>query len=352
MQYIAFDSHKRYTQARVERSDGTEVREVRIDHERGALRRFLEGCDAKSPVALETIGNWYWIVDEIEAAGMLPRLVNARKAKLMIGNYNKTDKLDAKGLNLLQRTGTLPAVWIPPADLRDRRDLPRTRMMLVKIRTKLKNRIHATLAKYALSVSEVSDMYGVKGRELLSGRLQQLPEHTRFVTQELLQELDHLQQRIQAIERRIAEAFQPNADVRRLMTLPGVGFTLAVVIWLEIGDIKRFMTAERLASYAGTTPRVISSGGKTRYGQLRPDVNRYLKWALIEAANITSQHAEAWSGRHVADLYTRLRPKRGHPKAVGAVARHLAEASFWMLSKEENYRDPGKNTHSHSSTEA
>ena len=86
-------------------------------------------------------------MDEIEAAGQIPQLVHARKAKLMLGMVNKTDKLDARGLNRLQRTGTLPTVWIPPGALRDQRDLPRTRMVLSRERTRLKNRIHATLAK-------------------------------------------------------------------------------------------------------------------------------------------------------------------------------------------------------------
>src|SRR2546427_12303884 len=98
MEYIAFDAHKHYTLASVARPDGQLVREQRIAHERGALQHFLERCERGSPVAVETVGNWYWIVDEIEAAGCVPRLVHARKAKLMMGEINKTDKLDVRGL--------------------------------------------------------------------------------------------------------------------------------------------------------------------------------------------------------------------------------------------------------------
>jgi len=65
MQYIAFDAHKHYTVASVARPDGQVVREERIEHERGALQAFLARCEPGSPVAVETIGNWYWIVDEI-----------------------------------------------------------------------------------------------------------------------------------------------------------------------------------------------------------------------------------------------------------------------------------------------
>ena len=124
MEYIAFDAHTHYTLASVVRPNGDLVREERIEHDRGSLREFLERCERGSPVAVETIGNWYWIVDEIEAAGCVPKLVHAGKAKLMMGEINKTDRLDARGLNRLQRNGTLPTVWIPPGELRDQRDLP------------------------------------------------------------------------------------------------------------------------------------------------------------------------------------------------------------------------------------
>ena len=115
MEYIAFDAHKHYTLASVARPDGQLVREQRIPHERGALQQFLARCEPGSPVAVETIGNWYWIVDEIEAAGCVPKLVHARKAKLMMGEINKTDRLDVRGLNRLQqgarcrRSGFRPA---------------------------------------------------------------------------------------------------------------------------------------------------------------------------------------------------------------------------------------------------
>jgi transposase len=111
------------------------------------------------------------------------------------------------------------------------------------------------------------------------------------------------------------------------------------VIWAEIGDISRFPSAAHLASYSGTTPRVHSSGGKTRYGRLRPDVNHYLKWAYIGAANAVMMQRRHYPGRHVSQLYDKIRGRRGHQKAVGAVARHLAEATFWMLTKKEVYKE-------------
>ena len=119
-------------------------------------------------MAVETVGNWYWVVDEIEAGGGKPQLVNARLAKLMMGSVNKSDKLDAKGINRLQRTGTLPTVWIPSSSVRDARELPRTRMVLSAQRTQLKNRVHATLGKYGYTVEGASDAFGKRGRKIMT----------------------------------------------------------------------------------------------------------------------------------------------------------------------------------------
>lgn len=351
MEYIAFDAHKRYTLASVARADGQLLREARIEHERGALREFLARCEPESPVAVETTGNWYWIVDEIEAGGCIPKLVHARKAKLMLGMINKTDKLDARGLNRLQRAGTLPTVWIPPGALRDQRDLPRTRIVFLRQRTQLKNRIHAALAKYGLSCRGVSDLFGTGNRALLAERIGALPPETAWATERLLAHVEALDREVRQVERRIRAVFQPTAAITLLRTLPGVGLTLAVLIALEVGDVKRFATSEKVAAYAGTTPRVHSSGGKTRYGPLRSDVNRYLKWAFVEAANVVCRHRRRYPNRHVSRLYERVARRKGHQKAIGAVARHLAEATYWILARSESYREPS-GRHPIPSTEA
>ena len=94
----------------------------------------------------------------------------------------------------------------------------------------------------------------------------------------------------------------PSPEVELLMTLPGVGFILATVIALEVGDVQRFPGPEHLASYAGTVPRVQQSGGKVRYGKTHEDVNRYLKWAYSEAANVIARYPQKYAFRHVESL--------------------------------------------------
>ena len=339
-EYIAFDSHKRYTWVEQEQVTTGRVKQYRVEHTPGAIRQALAACAPGTAVAIEATANWYWITDEIEQARCVPRLVHPRKAKLMMGQINKTDRLDTHGMNVLQRNGTLPTVWIPPARLRELRELTRTRVVLVAQRTRWKNRITATLAKWGLPASEYSDAYGKKAREELDQRLARLPEQTRWTTRQMLQQLDSLGEQIGQFERRLADLVEVTPEMQWLETMPGVGVILAATIWLEIGDIGRFLSAERLASYAGTTPRVHSSGDRTRYGRTRPDVNRYLKWAFAEAANSAAVNHRRCPERHVSELYRRLRVRKGHAKAVGAVARHLAEAAFHVLSREQEYRDP------------
>jgi transposase len=339
-EYIAFDSHKRYSW--VDRQDHStgESRGHRLLHAPGAVRSYLSGTEPGTGVAVEATGNWYWIIAEIEQAGLRPLLVHPRKAKLMMGLTNKTDKLAAEGLNRLQRNGTLPTVWIPPGPLRDLRELTRTRLVLVQQRTRLKNRLSATLAKYGVGPSESSDAYGKRGRAALEKNLERLPEQTRWVSGQLLAQLDFVGAPIRELEQRLAALVEVTPEMQRLLSMPGVGVILAATMALEIGEEQRFASAMHLASSSGTTPRVHASGGKERYGALRSDVNRYLKWAFAEAANSVAVNHVRCPQRHVSEWYRRLRQRKGHPKAIGAVARHLAEAAFHVLQGEAEYRDP------------
>jgi len=118
---VGCDAHKHYSQVEVQDSAGYVNRRARLNHAPGVLRAFFSFLPSGTPVALESVGNWYWIADEIEASGCRPLLTNPGKAKLLMGHVNKTDKLDANGLATLLRLGSLPSVWLPPAELRDQR---------------------------------------------------------------------------------------------------------------------------------------------------------------------------------------------------------------------------------------
>jgi transposase len=338
---VGCDAHKHYSQLEVQDATGQALSRVRIDHQRGAISQFFSRLPKGTPVALESVGNWYWIADEIEAAGCLPLLTSPAKAKLLMGHVNKTDKLDASGLATLLRLGSLPTVWLPPAPLRDQRELPRTRMALTALRTSIKNRIHSLLAKYNLSPEDGAQLFSKQGRAWLDSSLAMLPPESARCLAQQLQLLDSLSLQIDALEQRIHTLIALNPTMLLLKSLPGVGDMLAIVIEREVGSIARFPSAPQFSSYCGTTPRISSSGGKTRYGRLRTESNQYLKWAFIEAANaVAAHHAQrGWTTRHASRLYVRIRSRKGSSVAIGAVARHLAESAFWILTKNEPYRE-------------
>jgi len=212
-------------------------------------------------------------------------------------------------------------------------------MALRDLRSQLKHRIHAAVDRYGLQAHGVSDLFGMKGRVYLDRVLDLLPPHTAAMIQMQLASLDQLEAQMEAIEERIAAVLQPSPEVRLLRTVPGVGAILGPLVWLEIGNIDRFPRAENLASYAGLVPRIIASGGRIRHGGTCRNVNQYLKWGFIEAATCAVRlklHGDA----HIGRLYHRLQPAKGHGRAVVAVARHLAEASFWVLRKQQPYKAP------------
>lgn len=335
--YLGCDAHKKYSVFVAIDESGKTSRPVRVDHQRDSYREFLRALPSGADIALETTGNWYWLVDEMEAAGLRPHLADAAQAKQLMGRPHKTDPLDAKALAILMRNGTLPEVWIPPRNLRDQRELLRTRMALRDLRSSLKHRIHAALDRYGSHVL-AKDLFGVQGRAELDTLLLALPPETALMIRTQVEALDDLDNQVHGIEQRIAAVLEPTPMVQRLQTLPGVGVTLAPIIAFEIGDVARFPRAEQLASYAGLVPRVKSSGGHTRLGKTSRYVNLFLKWAFVEAANCAVK-LKCYQHSHVKQLFLRLKHK-GYGRAMVAVARHLAEAAFWVLTKDEDYRPP------------
>ena len=205
---------------------------------RGSGASEVKPRGRRTTVALETVGNWYWIVDEIEQAGCIPFLAHAAKAKVMMGNIHKTDKLDAQGLATLLYLGKLPSVWIPPAVVRDERELPRTRMAFAKHRTMVKNRIRSTLAKYALSLDTDSDIFAPKWRPELEAALQRLPPETEYCLRQQLQLLDALNHHIRELEVRILQRIQASPSLQLVQSVPGPAKVLAIVIDRELGSCR------------------------------------------------------------------------------------------------------------------
>ena len=158
-QFIGCDAHKKFSVFVAVNEKGHAGEAVRVAHDRRLYREFLTRLPAHSPIAVEASGSYSWLVEEMEQACHDPRLCNPHEAKRRMRLTNKTDKLDAKGLEILLRNGTLPEVWIPPSELRDQRELLRLRIFLVRLRTRVKNRIHGTLSRHNVQVPG-ADLFG------------------------------------------------------------------------------------------------------------------------------------------------------------------------------------------------
>ena len=338
-QFIGCDAHKKFSVFVAVNEKGHAGEALRVVHDRQLYREVLTRLPAHSVIAVEASGSYSWLVDEMEQLGHHPKLCNPLEAKRRMGLTHKTDKLDAKGLAILLRNGTLPEVWIPPSELRDQRELLRLRIFLVRLRTRVKNRIHGTLARHNVQVPG-ADLFGVAARLQLGARLPELPVHCRAAVEEELATVDFLETQIESAEHRLEAIMKVSVEADLLKTLPCVGPILSMVLMLEIGRVDRFPTAAHLASYAGLVPRVYSSGGHTRMGQVCGNVNRNLKWAFVEIGNLIVINQHRLAGTHAVRLYQRIKRAKNHQKAVVAVARHLAEAAWWVLTKQEVYREP------------
>ena len=200
--FIGCDAHKKFSVFVAVNEKGQAGEALRVTHDRQLYREFLARLPAHSAIAVEASGSYSWLVDEMERSGHHPKLCNPLEAKRRMGLTKKTDTLDARGLAILLRNGTLPEVWIPPSELRDQRELLRLRIFLVRLRTRVKNRIHGTLSRHNVQVPG-ADLFGVAARLELGRRLPELPEHSREAVEQELTTLDFLETQIESAEQRL-----------------------------------------------------------------------------------------------------------------------------------------------------
>ena len=349
-QYIGCDVHKDYSVFRILESSGQMGPVIRIKHESGELERFLSTLAPGSPVAVEACGSWMWITGKLEAAGLVPHLADPLKVKQRIAGSTRTDATDAAGLAQLLGAGTLPEVWMATPVIRDMRGLVRCRLGLRSHQTSFKNRIHGVLNQYGLKnwVEEeegidIHDWFAVKAQAQLMKAIEQLPSASQEAMRQQWLAVKDLERRIKSLELAMEARMGKLGWLRLLQTMPGVGKILGATIWVEIGDVRRFPSAQHLARYAGLVPQVQSSGGKTWRGPTPKDCNHYLKWAFVEAANTIVARQSKWENKHihVVGLYRRVKATtKLSGKAKVAVARHLAEASWWILTRKKDYCEP------------
>lgn len=335
MNYVGIDIHKRYSVLVAQDERGRKLKEARIEgNSAPGFVQFFKSLEGPSKVVLEACWNWGLTHDLLEEIEEVEEVVLAHplKTRLIADAQIKTDRLDALGLGTLLRGNLVARAHIPRRETRARKNLLRQRLYWARLRTMLRNRIHALLDRQrGLELPVCSDIFGAKGLGFL--RQLQLPEPDGTLLAEQLALHDLIATQMRAQEKRIAADFGSEATHGRLMSLPGVGPTLGAVLAAEIDQIGRFPNADKLCGYAGVVPTTHSSGGKTHHGRLLPSCNKWLRWALVEASWVA-----IGCSPYFGALYQRQR-QRGKKAntAILIVARRMCRIVWQLLSEQRDF---------------
>src|SRR6266508_2478136 len=247
---------------------------------RGLARQVVEFGQPVA-AAIESMNGARFVHDQLEFAGWQVAIADAQKVKGLAPLACKTDRIDAWVLAELARRDLVPAIWLPDPLVRAERERARWRLHLVGQCSSVKQRVHAVLLTHG-KPCPVSDLFGVRGRQLLASFA--LPEPWQGTIEASLRLIDELDHEIGGCERELRRLGADHRYVPLLCTVPGISWVLAYTIAAELGDIDRFPTPRKLAGYTGLCPRVYQSGERDLRGPLAKQGPRYLRWALVEAA--------------------------------------------------------------------
>jgi transposase len=332
-----------------------------------ALLDWLQqaGC---THVAMESTGVYWKPIYNILEGHLEVVVVNAQHLKKVPGR--KTDVLDAEWLAECFQLGLLRASFIPPAPVRELRDLTRYRTSLIRERARTANRLQKVLEDANIKLAGVvTDIQGVsawamlqaivegntdpeamadlakgllrkKRGQLVTALSGRVKPHHRFLLAEHLSQIEYLEEAIQRISAEVGERLHPfELQVKRLDSIPGISRQIAEVMLAEIGwDMSRFPTDKNLASWAGMCPGNNESAGKRRNGKTRKG-SRWLRHALIEAAH----GAARTKNKYLKSQYHRVAAHRGKKKALVAVGHSILIISYHLLTRGQEYSDLGAN---------
>jgi transposase len=328
------------------------------------LVAWLQSLDVQLVVMESTGIYWKSIYAALEAAGIPAHVVNARHVKNVPGR--KTDIADSEWLAQLGRFGLVRPSFIPPKDLRELRLVSRYRQKLSQMQAGEKNRLHKLLDDAGIKLGAVvADIDGVSARAMIEGLIagkpvEQLAEMAKGVMRkkrevlELSLEgeltarhrlvLEHVQAHNRYLEAELAkldayliEAMAPYREYWQLLqTIPGIDQISAAMILIEIGDdLSAFANAKHLASWVALCPGNHESAGKRKTGKTRKG-NHAIRYLLCEAANAARRTKSA-----LHQKYQSLVARRGHKKAIIAVAHQIIRTIFYLFTRRQAYRDSG-----------
>jgi transposase len=321
MVYVGLDVHRKRTQVAVLDAGGTQLSNCRVVNEE--LGAALSQIPPGSKVAFEAAYGWGWLTDLADELGLEAHMAHPLKCKAIASARLKNDKVDAATLAHLVRTDLLAEAHIAPPAVRDLRALLRHRTKLVRLQTASKNRIHAVLADRG--IKGPGSLWTKSGRHWLEAL--ELPEIRRVIVSDSLALIDALEPVVTRLDKDIRAHAKPDARVRALMSLPGIGYITALSLIAEIDDVSRFPSARKLCAWAGLVPSHRNSCDTVRHGHITKQGPAHIRWLLIQAANVAKQRAP------YAQVFARIAHRRGKAIATVAVARKLLARGYHLLQE-------------------
>ena len=328
--YLGIDLHKRHAQVAVMDEAGEIVDEVRVQNANlDDLAQRYAGAEA----VIEATSNYYHIHDTL-SKHLDVTVAHPGKLTLIANADKKTDRVDAKELARMGRLNSIPESYVPTDEIREARALVRGRQKLVENRTEYANKIHGLLSDHGIT-REIKPL-SVSGRESL--RDLSLPTPWDTLLASYLEMIETLTEEIDRLEATIEERAGSLAETQLLMTIPGVSYYSALMVYAEIGEIERFDRDKEVVSYAGLNPVIRESGDSRIEGGISKRGSRQLRWILVQCARTAVHTCE---DEYLSRFYDRLAGKKGSQTAIVATARKLLVSIYHMLDREEVYDPPG-----------
>jgi len=321
--YVGIDVHRKRSQVAVVTEDGTVQLNKNVVNGSEPMLRLIGELPSGTPVAFEAAFGWSWLAELLEDYGFEAHMVHPLRCKAIASARLKNDRVDAAILAQLLRADLLPEAWIAPAKVRQLRALLRHRISLVRLATQARNRIHAVAADHGYDRS--ASYWTGPGRGWLAEL--DLPAASREIITDCLAVIDGLAPVIDRIDGELHAHAKADPRVKVLRTLPGVGEFTALVMVAEIGDVSRFGSARKLASWAGLTPTVRGSDLHVRHGHISKQGSVWLRWAMNQAAQTAKRSPE------FAASYAAIARRRGKKIATIAIARKLLTRAWHLLSE-------------------
>jgi transposase len=329
MLIIGCDFHSGFQQIAIFDNQTGEIREKKLLHPEQATVYYRSQPEPVR-VGMESGAPCQWFRRLLSDCGHELWVGDAAKIRAAEPRKQKTDRRDAELILKLMRQDRFPRIWMPSEEERDVRQLLMDRHHRMRARTQVKNQLQSLALNQGLQ----------KGKKLWSeaGRQQlcELPmmEHAARRRDDLLQRVGELDRQIAELDVLVRRQAEGRADARRLMTHPGVGPQTALGMVLTLGEVSRFESAGKVASYLGLIPGEYSSGNKQRLGHISKQGSSLMRFLLVEAGQTAARGDE-----QLRRAYARLAAKKSRAVAKVMVARRLAVRLYWMLRNDWTYAE-------------